>query len=35
MKCSNCGFINERGAQFCENCGLPLKKSKKKQKYGL
>jgi class 3 adenylate cyclase len=26
MKCSNCSFVNEPDAQFCENCGQPLER---------
>src|SRR5262245_8622580 len=24
MRCASCGFENEAGAQFCEECGTPL-----------
>src|SRR5215468_6104578 len=24
MRCASCGFENEEGAQFCEECGTPL-----------
>jgi class 3 adenylate cyclase len=24
MRCASCGFANEAGAQFCEECGTPL-----------
>jgi ABC-type oligopeptide transport system substrate-binding subunit/class 3 adenylate cyclase len=27
MKCVNCGTENDRGAEFCENCGSPLKRA--------
>ena len=27
MKCVNCGSENDRDAEFCENCGSPLKRS--------
>jgi class 3 adenylate cyclase len=26
IKCSNCGFENEPGSRFCENCGRPLER---------
>ena len=33
MKCQFCGYENERGAAFCENCGQKLSpQSEKKQK---
>ena len=27
MKCKNCGFKNEKSADFCQECGAPLRKS--------
>jgi hypothetical protein len=27
MRCASCGFENEAGAQFCEECGTPLVRS--------